>query len=135
MFKNPLIIAFKIDSWIQHHSVKFGQGSCKFFSTILKYGSYILMQFLKKKVVFWFILEHFCDGEGERSISPTWWCIACKGAMHKTLMRTSRGWGTKSLYWTIILKNYKEIFSVIVLRFPKTKSPKSVDATQKQPSF
>ena len=26
-----------------------------------------------------------------------------------------------------ILKNYKEIFSVIVLRFPKTKSPKSVD--------
>lgn len=34
-----------------------------------------------------------------------------------------------------ILKNYKEIFSVIVLRFPKTKSPKSVDATKKQPSF
>ena len=30
----------------------------------------------------------------------------------------------------IILKNYKEIFSVIVLRFPKTKSPKSVDATK-----
>ena len=93
MFKNQLLIAFKIDSWIQHHSVKFGQGSCKFFSTILKYCSYILMQFLKKKAVFWFILEHFCDGEGERSISPTWWCIACKGAMHKTLMRTSRGCG------------------------------------------
>ena len=35
----------------------------------------------------------------------------------------------------IILKNYKEIFSVIVLRFPKTKSPKSVDATKKKPSF
>ena len=34
-----------------------------------------------------------------------------------------------------ILKNYKEFFSVIVLRFPKTKYPKSVDATKKQLSF